>query len=166
MELYIHTFLPHCRLWGCIIHQRCRHAGAAGWCASNNLILDYKHKHFYHTVWVISLKKKIKWNPFPNAQTWTDVRVGAVQLGQAGSFQQLLPLRDGLRSGRFHQRCHVSQRKSAGRPPAHVGTEVICTDPHNKEHQSGKGGEKLKMNLNYLLIWAVAFICFSQVLVF
>lgn len=34
------TFFPHSTLWGCIIHHRCSHTGAAGWSASKNLILN------------------------------------------------------------------------------------------------------------------------------
>lgn len=104
------------------------------------------------TLWPPSLGTADKQKTAPKAQTWTDVRVGAVQLGQAGNLQELLPLRYWLRPGGFRQRGHTGQGKSAGRPPAHVGTELICRAPYGKKDQSDKSRKKLKMNLKYLLI--------------
>lgn len=69
-----------------------------------------------------------------HTQTHTDIGVGAVQLGEAGGLQEPFPLGCRMRSRglQFGRRSAVGQRQSAGRPPAHVRTKLICTEPHRK----------------------------------
>lgn len=99
-------------------------------CPNMSSWMHGKYKHFSHhllcTCWMLFLKHIL------HKQTDTDVRVGAVQLREAGGLQEPLPLRNRLGSRGFSPgRCGpVGQRQSAGSPPAHVWTKLICRATH------------------------------------
>lgn len=84
-----------------------------------------------------------------NTQTHTDIRVWAVQFCEARSLQKPFPLGCRMTSRGFDSwRCRsVGKRQRTGCPPSHVGTKLICIEPHIRESFRKSEGKVLWMNL-------------------
>lgn len=86
------TFLPQRRLWGCIIHQRCSHTGAAGWSAPNYLILNEWNIQAPQSLFAPHMPGVISANPSQSTQTHKLILTSESELSSSarlGAFRSL-----------------------------------------------------------------------------